>query len=184
MKKLTINDFAMILTSLVAVIAFLILLISLVPNRLRVVDSDDQTLFTATILEIVENDDSIYIRLDFHDHTVFYSDTFIMDVYNYKYAVAKGFLDEVKTGDTITIMTNPNNGPYYYYEIFSLKKDDKVYLTVQESNEGLKIENDLEDARSKKIIIICGGVVTLFTLATVINYRFQIKNKSLNEQKL
>ena len=168
----------MILAGIIAAVSLLVLLCSMIPNRLLVIDSDDQTIFTATVIEIIENNDSIDIRLDFHDHTVFYSDTFRMDTYNYQYAIEKGFLDEVDAGDIITIMTNPNNGPYYYYQIFSLEKDDKFYLTIQETNEGLEVEKEAEDAKSKKTIMICAGVFAVSTLISVMGYLFRARSSS------
>jgi len=162
-----------VLCVVISTISMFVCLYYLFPNRLDVIDASEQTSFTATIIEITESNDFIDIRLDFHDHTIFIGDTFRMDSYNYLYAVSNGFLNDVTPGDTITILTSPYNGPYYFYEIYALEKDDIVYLSVQNTNEGLEAENEINEIQRKDNFLISGVAFLLFGLtAGIIWWRY------------
>lgn len=164
----------MMVTSLIAIASVFFFMFSLKPNKLITIDSNDLTTFTATVAEIkYSRDDSIYIRLDFNDHTIFQVDTFRIYSCNYQYAINNGLLDEVKAGDSITILTNPNSGKDYYH-IYSLEKEDKMYLTIQDTNEGLEIEKELKDAKIRTTMITSIVVFVLFGSLTGLLYKLRI----------
>ena len=55
---------------------------------------------------------------------------------------------------------------------------DCLKVAIQETNEGLEVEKEVEDAKSKKTIMICAGVFAVSTLITVMGYRFRARSSS------
>jgi hypothetical protein len=125
---------------------------SLIYNEGNIISLEDTELFTAELSSIEVNEKSIDFKLDFHNHTIFYYDTFTLDEYNHKYAIDNGILvDNINEHDIVTIRTTHHSGPYQYYEIYSLEINSKIYVTFENTLEGNLIYN--QDIREKSKII-------------------------------